>query len=327
MTTTAGAEVCHQITQHINKPDSKYFVGAGKIAEIKLFVEDKEANLVIFDAELTPSQKRNIEQAIGSKAKVIDRTELILDIFAQRARSEEGKLQVELAQLKYMAPRLVGQGIKLSQLGGGIGTRGPGETKLETQRRHIKERINVLEKKVAQISQNRSLQRRLRKQRQIPLVSIAGYTNAGKSTLFNALTNSEVLVEDKLFATLDPTIRELKEPKHFLLSDTVGFIQRLPTTLINAFQATLEEIVESDLILLVLDISHPNRSEHLKVIEDIFSQLKVNDYPKVIVFNKIDLLSSDELTTIRNQFPSALFVSAEKRIGFASIIQEIERRL
>lgn len=327
LTTTAGAEVCSQLTQNINKPDTKYFVGAGKIQEIKLLAEDKEADLVIFDAELTPSQKRNIEQAVGGKAKVIDRTELILDIFAQRARSEEGKLQVELAQLKYMAPRLVGKGIELSQLGGGIGTRGPGETRLETQRRHIKERINVLEKKVEQIGKTRSLQRRLRKQRQIPLVSIAGYTNAGKSTLFNALTNSNVLEEDKLFATLDPTIRELKDPKPFLLSDTVGFIQRLPTTLVNSFKATLEEIVESDLILLVLDISHPNRFEHLKVIEQIFDQLKVGDYPKVLVFNKVDVIPEDELEKLKRQFPEALFISARKKMGFETIINQIEERL
>lgn len=327
LTTMAGAEVCEQIAQSINKPDSRFYVGAGKIQEIQLIAEDKEADLIIFDSELTPSQKRNIEKEIGGRVKVIDRTELILDIFAQRALSEEGKLQVELAQLKYMAPRLLGKGIGLSQLGGGIGTRGPGETKLEVMRRHIKERINVLENKVKDLSQIRSVQRRLRKQRQIPLVSIAGYTNAGKSTLFNALTNSHVLTENKLFATLDPIIREIKRPYNFLLSDTVGFIQDLPTTLIDAFKATLEEIGEADLILTVLDASHPNRFEHLKVIKFIYEQLKVENYPELLVLNKVDLLSAEELDKLKSLFPLALCVSAENKIGLSSLIEEVSVKL
>ncbi|MDX1921146.1 MAG: GTPase HflX [Candidatus Caenarcaniphilales bacterium] len=324
---TAGAEICHQLSQKITKPDSRFYVGQGKIREIKLISEDKEADLVIFDDELTPSQKRNIEREIGKKTKVIDRTELILDIFAQRALSEEGKLQVELAQLKYMAPRLTGKGIELSQLGGGIGTRGPGETKLEVLRRHIRDRITFLEKKVEQISQTRSVQRRLRKQKRVPLVSIAGYTNAGKSTLFNALTDSKVLVENKLFATLDPTIREVKGPQNFLLSDTVGFIQKLPTTLVNAFKASLEEIVEADIILTVLDSSHPNRFEHLKTIHEIYELLEVENYDEILVFNKVDLLNEEERYALKKLHPDSLFISARERSGFSELLEEIDKRL
>jgi GTP-binding protein HflX len=327
LTTTAGAEVCHQITQNISHPDSRFYIGSGKVEEVRLITEEKEADLVIFDAELTPSQKRNLENAIGSKAKVIDRTELILDIFAQRAQSEEGKLQVELAQLKYLAPRLTGKGVSLSQLGGGIGTRGPGETKLEVQRRRIKERITFLENKVSQISKTRSLQRRLRKQRQTPLAALAGYTNAGKSTLFNALTGSGVLVENKLFATLDPTIRQARTEKSFLLSDTVGFIQKLPTTLVDSFKATLEEISEADLIVQVLEASHPNRLEHLEVIEAIFKQLGIQDYPKLLVFNKVDLLSETEKDKLKATFPEAIFVSADKRTGLDELTANIEKQL
>ncbi|MDJ0625348.1 MAG: GTPase HflX [Candidatus Caenarcaniphilales bacterium] len=325
---TAGATVCEEVNQNIDKPDSKFYVGQGKIKEIRLIAEDEEADLIIFDNELSPSQKRNIEKELGGNIKVIDRTELILDIFAQRARSEEGKLQVELAQLKYLAPRLAGKGIELSQLGGGIGTRGPGETKLETQRRHIKERIYVLEKKVAQIGKTRSIQRRARKQKRMPLVSIAGYTNAGKSTLFNTLTNSKVVVEDKLFATLDPTIREIKRKSNsFLLSDTVGFIQNLPTTLVNAFKATLEEISEADLILTIIDASHPNRMEHLKTIEEIYVHLNVDRYPQLLVFNKIDLVSAQEKEFLKNSYPNGLYVSASEKQGLEVLVKEVDQIL
>jgi GTP-binding protein HflX len=327
LATTAGADVVGEVCQKISKPDPKFFVGSGKIQEIKILTQEKRVDLVIFDTELSPSQKRNIEKEIGSDVKIIDRTELILDIFAQRALSDEGKLQVELAQLKYMAPRLVGKGVSLSQLGGGIGTRGPGETKLETQRRHIKERIRQLEDKVDKLSNTRSVQRRMRKQSRTPLVSIVGYTNAGKSTLFNKLTGSKAFAEDKLFATLDPTIREIKGEANFLVSDTVGFIQNLPTTLVDAFRATLEEVCEADLLLLVLDASHPNRLEHLEVIYDIFKQLKVDKYPQLMVFNKIDLLKESELDVLKNAFPKAIFTSSTKNIGVDELTHELIKRL
>jgi GTPase len=327
LVTTAGAEVCHQLAQNISQPDTKFYIGSGKVEEVRLIAEEKNADLVIFDTELTPSQERNLEKALGGRVKVIDRTELILDIFAQRAQSEEGKLQVELAQLKYMAPRLTGKGVSLSQLGGGIGTRGPGETKLEVQRRRIKDRISFLENKVEQIGKTRSLQRRLRKQRQIPLAALAGYTNAGKSTLFNALTHSEVLVENKLFATLDPTIRQVNNEQPFLLSDTVGFIQKLPTTLIDSFKATLEEISEADLILVVIEASHPNRLEHLQVIEDIFKQLGIEDYPRLLVFNKVDLLNQTEREKLGDLFPKAVFVSADKKLGLNELEAIIKEKL
>jgi GTPase len=311
---TAGAEISYKLSQKINKPDTRFYIGQGKVQELKLISEDREVDLVIFDDELSPSQKRNLERELGKKIKVIDRTELILDIFAQRALSEEGKLQVELAQLKYIAPRLAGRGIEMSQLGGGIGTRGPGETQLEVMKRNLKDRISFLEKKVTQISQTRSLQRRLRKQRKIPLVSIAGYTNAGKSTLFNKLTNADVLVENKLFATLDPTIREVKGQENFLLSDTVGFIQKLPTTLIDAFKASLEEITEADIILTLLDASHPNRFEHLKTIHEVYKTLGVEDYEELLVFNKIDMLNPDDLAGIQKLYPKSVYISVKKEI-------------
>jgi GTP-binding protein HflX len=323
LATTAGAEICHQLTQNIDKPDSKYYIGSGKVEELHLIAEEKEADLVIFDAELSPAQSRNIERILGDKIKVIDRTELILDIFAQRAKTDEGKLQVELAQMKYMAPRLAGSGTALSKLGGGIGTRGPGETKLEVQRRRIKERITFLEKKVDQISKNRSLQRRLRKQKRIPIVAIAGYTNAGKSTLFNSITGSDVLAENKLFATLDPTIRQINNPRPFLIIDTVGFIQKLPTTLISSFRATLEEIQEADMIVVVAESNHPNRIEHLQVIEKVFEDLEVEKYKRLLVFNKCDLLTDEDKNYLEKLYPEALFISAQKKIGLKLVIEKM----
>jgi GTP-binding protein HflX len=324
---TAGAEVVQQISQNINKPDPRFYIGSGKVGELAIAAEEQEADLIIFDHELSASQKRNLEEALGRKIKVLDRTELILDIFAMRAQTEEGKLQVELAQLKYLAPRLAGKGITLSQLGGGIGTRGPGETKLEVQRRRLRERISFLEKKVAEISKTRSLQRRKRQINRIPLVAIAGYTNAGKSTLFNILTGAKVLAEDKLFATLDPTIRQIEQSKPFLLGDTVGFIQNLPTTLIDAFKATLEEIIEADLILVLVEANHPSRLEHLEVIKQIFAQLKVENYPQLLVFNKTDLLEQPEMQALHKSFPEALFVSAQQKQGLKTLMQEIELKL
>ncbi|MDX1918587.1 MAG: GTPase HflX [Candidatus Caenarcaniphilales bacterium] len=327
LTTTAGAEVCQTIVQSISQADPKFYIGAGKVQELKLIAEEQGADLVIFDAELSPAQGRNIERVLGKRIKIVDRTELILDIFAQRARSEEGKLQVELAQLKYAAPRLVGGFSALSKLGGGIGTRGPGETKLEVRRRRIKERISFLEAKVAEIGRTRSIQRRRRQQNRIPLVSLAGYTNAGKSTLFNALTKSEVLVENKLFATLDPSLRQVNRPNQqpFILSDTVGFIQNLPTSLVDSFRATLEEIFESDLILIVIDASHPNRLDHLEVIKDILHQLKVDKHKKYLVFNKSDLLPQDEQKHLKRKFPDSIFLSAKTKAGLEELLSVVNK--
>jgi len=309
---TAGAQTVGTIFQNIKTPDLRFFIKSGKLQELDLLIQEKEADLVIFDHELSPSQTRNIEKALASSVKVIDRTELILDIFAQRAQSQEGQLQVELAQLEYLAPKLIGQGINLSRLGGGIGSRGPGESKLETQRRKIKDRISFLQQKVGQISKIRQTQKRARKKSEIRTVSLAGYTNAGKSTLFNLLTNSSVLTEDKLFATLDPKTRLVKHnQKEFLISDTVGFIQNLPTSLVKSFRATLEQVKEADLILIILESNHPKKFKHLEIIEKLFKQeLAIDKYQGKLVFNKIDLLTELELRNLKEEYPEALFVSS-----------------
>lgn len=328
LTDTAGGEIKFKLKQNIKSPDPKYFIGSGKLQELKLLIQRHSADLVIFDGELSPAQARNIERELGERVKVLDRTELILDIFAQRAKSNEGKIQVELAQLKYLAPRLAGGYKSLSKLGGGIGTRGPGETKIEVERRQIKQRISYLEKKVDEIAKIRQTQRRQRQKNRLPLVSLVGYTNAGKSTIFKTLTLADVLVEDKLFATLDPTIRKLRHKANpeFLLSDTVGFIQNLPTTLVDAFKATLEEISESDLLLLTLDASHPNRTEHLKVIKDILSELSLNEHKRLLVFNKIDLVSDKEKVILEEAFPEALFISAKRKIGLEEMLDKVCER-
>lgn len=322
---TAGAYIASEVKQNVRKPDSRFFVGSGKIQELALVVEHHSADMVIFDGELTPAQTRNIERELGQKVKVLDRTELILDIFAQRAQTREGKLQVELAQLKYLAPRLAGIYKSLSKLGGGIGTRGPGETQIEVDRRRIRDRIDYLQKQVNDIQKNRSNQRQQRKANAVPLVSLVGYTNAGKSTLFRTLTKADVLVEDKLFATLDPTIRRvnLPESEPFLLSDTVGFIQNLPTTLVDAFKATLEEIAESDLLLLVLDVSHPNRMEHLEVINDILEQIGVQGTSHLLVFNKSDRITEDEKEALQQHYPEAVFISAVERHNIEGLLDRI----
>ena len=330
---TAGAEVCAELSQKIRQQiDPRFFIGSGKIQELALLVDKHTADIIIFDGELSPAQTRNIEREIP-KAKIIDRTELILDIFAQRARSSEGKLQVELAQLKYLAPRLAGGYKALSKLGGGIGTRGPGETKLEVEKRNIKERINYLEKKVEEIGKTRSVQRNKRQseREKLKLVSLVGYTNAGKSTLFRSITKTEVLVENKLFATLDPTVRRVNysQDLNFLLSDTVGFIQNLPTTLIKAFKATLEEIAQSDLLAIVIDSGHPERLNHLKVINNILEELELSGKNKILVFNKIDLITQEERESLRDKFKefSPVFLSAEKKQGIENLILKIQEEI
>ena len=292
---TAGAIVAGQVIQKKSKPDNAFFLGRGKVDEIGMLAQNTEADLLILDDEISPSQQRNLEMSTG--LRVIDRTALILDIFAQRARSAAGKLQVELAQLKYNLPRLGGQGLVLSRQGGGIGTRGPGETKLEMDRRRIHGRIHDLEERIAKLKSQRQLHRVQRKNSRIPSAALVGYTNAGKSTILNALfAGDEVLAEDKLFATLDPTTRliRLDEKQELLLTDTVGFIQKLPHTLVSAFQATLEETVEADLLLHVVDASDANYELQIKAVMEVLREIGAQDKPSVFVFNKVDKLPEEE---------------------------------
>lgn len=286
---TAGAEVEARVTQRRETPDSATFIGSGRLREIKNFCADNDVDLLIFDSELTPSQQRNIEDI--TDVRVVDRTQLILDIFAARARSGEGKLQVELAQLKYLLPRLGGKGTSMSRLGGGIGTRGPGETKLESDRRHIRRRIKNLEDGLEALSRRRKLARERREKDEVETVAIVGYTNAGKSTLMNALTQAGVLAEDKLFATLDPTSRALTLPdgRRVMLIDTVGFIRRLPHGLVEAFKSTLEEAASATLILNVCDASSPDCAEHLEVTNRLLEELGCKGKPIIAVFNKCDV--------------------------------------
>ncbi|NLO97691.1 MAG: GTPase HflX [Peptococcaceae bacterium] len=289
---TAGAQVIGKIIQKQSSLNSTTVITQGKLEELQFMVQASNANLVIMEAELSGTQQRNLEEALG--CKVLSRTALILDIFAQRARSKEGKLQVELAQLEYMLPRLSGTGTALSRLGGGIGTRGPGETKLETNRRHIRARISHLKRELAAISKQRNTLRQNRQKNDIPLVSLVGYTNAGKSTLLNTLCSTQVLAEDKLFATLDTTIRRLPLPsgRTVLMADTVGFIRRLPPGLLAAFKSTLEEVVLADLILIVADASDPQVEDQIRIVDEILIELKAEDKPTLIALNKIDRLAT-----------------------------------
>ena len=290
LTRSADAEPVASMIQKRPAPDGATCVGSGMLKEIAQFCKSHGIDLLIFDCELSPTQIRNIEEDAG--VRVVDRTILILDIFAARARSREGKLQVELAQLQYLLPRLTGKGTELSRLGGGIGTRGPGETKLETSRRHIRTRISHLKAELSEIEKNTDLIRRRRKKNNMPTVALAGYTNAGKSTLLNLLTDSDVLAENKLFATLDPTVRLLTLPdkREVLLSDTVGFINKLPHQLVEAFKSTLDEVVYADVILNVVDASDPDFSDHIEVVNRIFGELGVKNRKIICVFNKTDQL-------------------------------------
>lgn len=290
---TAGAVVVAKVIQNKDKPDNAYFLGKGKVEEIAMLAQNEDADLLIIDDEISPSQQRNLELSTG--LRVVDRTALILDIFAQRARSSAGKLQVELAQLKYNLPRLGGQGLVLSRLGGGIGTRGPGETKLEMDRRRIHGRIHELEERIDKLKKQRSLHRKQRKHSAIASAALVGYTNAGKSTILNALSDADVLAEDKLFATLDPTTRlvNLDERQQILLTDTVGFIQKLPHTLVSAFQATLEETTEADLLIHVVDASDPNYELQIKAVVNVLEEIGAKEKPAIFVFNKADCLTGE----------------------------------
>jgi GTP-binding protein HflX len=321
----AGAQVVGRIFQHRPRVSPRYFIGEGKAEEIRRTREELKSDLVIFDHNLSPIQQRSLEERIGPK--VIDRTQLILDIFAQRARSNEGKLQVELAQLSYLLPRLVGKGKALSRLGAGIGTRGPGEKKLEEDRRRITDRISRIKKDILAIQKRRESQRENRREGPVPTVSLVGYTNAGKSTLFNALCRETMLVSPALFATLDPVLRrvEFSDGLHFYLSDTVGFLKRLPLELVSSFQATLEEVKEADCLCHVIDISSPAAEEQTQAVENILSQIGSADLPVIKVFNKIDLLPSQEDLLARNLLPGErnVYVSARTGVGISSLKDRI----
>lgn len=316
---TAGADVLGRLVQKRESPDKATCLGQGRLQELALLVENNEADLVIFDRELTATQQRNVEDALP--CRVVDRTMLILDIFAGRARSAEGRLQVELAQLQYLLPRLAGQGVALSRLGGGIGTRGPGETKLESDRRHIRRRIQALRNQLQAVEQQRILRRDRRRKDNIQTVAIVGYTNAGKSTLMNRLTGAGVLAEDKLFATLDTTARALKLPdgRTVLLIDTVGLVRRLPHHLVDAFRSTLEEAAEADVILNLCDSSSEDAAEHLSVTRELLAQLGCTDRPIVTVFNKCDLPAALPLT----DRDGAVCISAATGQGIDMLLQRL----
>lgn len=321
---TAGGEVLQAVTQKRSRLHPQTVVGEGKVQEIALTAQTIGANLIVFNRDLSPAQVRNLEIQIG--IRVVDRTEVILDIFAQRAQSGAGKLQVELAQLEYMLPRLTGRGQAMSRLGGGIGTRGPGETKLETERRAIGRRIARLQQEVNQLQAHRSRLRQNRQHQEVPSVALVGYTNAGKSTLLNVLTNAEVYTADQLFATLDPTTRRLvipdaitEELMPIVLTDTVGFIHELPPALMDAFRATLEEVTEADALLHLVDLSHPAWHSHIRSVMAILSEMPVTPGPALVAFNKIDCASSEALALAREEFPQAVFISASERLGLDTL--------
>ncbi|MBO4306223.1 MAG: GTPase HflX, partial [Clostridia bacterium] len=324
---TAGAEVVGTVPIKKRSIDNATYVGSGKAEELSLMGSELEADLFIFDDELSAIQQRNLEETLG--ASVIDRTTLILDIFAARAQSREGKLQVELAQLKYRLPRLLGQGQILSRLGGGIGTRGPGEKKLEIDRRRIRRRVYELEEELAGVTKQRELRSEGRRGGGTPLIALVGYTNAGKSTLLNALTNAGVLAEDKLFATLDPVVRGIKLPSgtEAILSDTVGFINKLPHDLVNAFRSTLEEVSKADVILHIIDISSDYHEAQMRVVEDVLSDLGAGDTPRINVFNKCDLLGEYPHATPDTDARPLLFISAKNGRGLEELLDAAETLL
>lgn len=315
---TAGGEIVGQTSQHIDAPTPRTFIGKGKVEEILHSVQKCGIDTVAIDDELTPTQNANLERAWN--VKVLDRTAVILDIFAKRAHTKEGRLQVELAQLEYIQPRLKGMWAHFSQQTGGIGTRGPGETQLEVDRRRVRERITRLKKRLEEVKTHRMIQRQKREAVPLPVFSIVGYTNAGKSTLFNALTKAEVFVEDKLFATLDPTVRRLKLPsgRHILLTDTVGFIRKLPHTLIEAFKATFEEVAFSDGLIHVVDVSDAEVFQHMQTVEEVLLELNLNHKPFLTVFNKIDRGPA------RLNGCKGIGVSALTGEGLAALIEAIE---
>ncbi len=323
----AGGVVVLRVLQDRPKPDPATFLGSGKVASLAAACDEVAADVVIFDNELTPAQLRNLEKAL--ERKVVDRTQLILDIFARRAHTREGKLQVELAQLKYLMPRLVGSGAALSRLGGGIGTRGPGETKLETDRRRIRYRVSVLGREIDAVRRRRSQLRERRHKAAVPTAALVGYTNAGKTTLFNRLTGDEAVVSNALFVTLDPLVRKVRLPdrRELLVSDTVGFIERLPHSLVAAFRATLEEVASADLLVHVIDASSPERERHIGAVRTVLGEVGAERVPALEVFNKCDLLDHDEAARLRAVYPGALYVSALQGDGRDELIAAMEARL
>ena len=325
---TAGAEVVARFLQKRPKPDPAFFIGRGKVQELALYVQQENVDLCIFDDELSPAQQRNIEQAMG--VRVLDRTALILDIFAQRAHTNEGKLQVELAQLQYTLPRIMGKGLSLSRLGGGIGTRGPGETKLEVDRRRIRDRIAYIKGCISKVKNVRTLQRSGRAKASVPTVSLVGYTNAGKSTLLNTLTNSDIYAQDQLFATLDPTTRQLELPnkQQAILTDTVGFIQRLPHQLVAAFQSTLEEVVEADVLLHVIDVSHELYKEQANAVYHVLEELGAKEKTIITVYNKIDKLPEGSALAERlAREENSICISAKARLNLDGLLALIAENL
>lgn len=355
LTLSALGTVAASLTANVRHPSPSHFIRGGKIEELRQEIEKTGANVVITSVDLSPVQARNLETACG--VRIVDRTGLILDIFARRAVSSDGKLQVELAQMQYLLPRLVGQGVIMSRLGGGIGTRGPGEQKLEVDRRKIRRRITYIEEQLEKLRTHRSQMRRGRRQKGLAQVAIVGYTNAGKSTLLNALTGADAYVEDRLFATLDPKTRiyedgpntdqskrsgdwgrpcqplgnEIKDkggtPHSMLFTDTVGFIRDLPHGLVKAFHATLEEVLEADLVLIVVDASTEHAAQHMLVVEQVLDELGAGSRKKILVLNKTDLLGEPEKVRLRDAFPEAVLVSAAQKQGLAELIAAVRSQL
>src|SRR5687768_11373528 len=311
----AGASVVLRTLQDRPKPDPATYIGSGKVASLAAACAEADVDVVIFDNELTPAQLGHLAEKL--ERKVLDRTQLILDIFARRARTREGKWQVELAQLKYLLPRLAGSSTALSRLGGGIGTRGPGETKLETDRRRIRVRIQSIQREIDQVRQRRSQLRERRQKRSVPTVALVGYTNAGKTTLFNRMTNEQAAVSDALFVTLDPLVRQVKlrDQRELLVSDTVGFIDRLPHALVAAFRATLEEVAEADLALHIIDAASPDRERHMSAVRRVLEEVGAGSVPVIDVYNKIDAIGPDERRRLQAADPAAALVSARTGEG------------
>ena len=328
LASSAGAEVVATVTQKLQKPTAPYYIGKGKAELIKESLQDRRVTSVIFDDELSPAQGRNLENLLARK--VLDRTQLILDIFAQRARSREGRLQIELAQLQYLLPRLTKMWHHLSRQTGGIGTRGPGETQLEVDRRRVQERIARLERELESVRKTRAIQRQGRKRHQWPVAAVVGYTNAGKSTLLNLLTGADVVAENKLFATLDPTTRSFVLPnkQRVLLTDTVGFLRKLPHTLIESFKATLEEVSEADLLIHVVDLGHPRVDEQMLAVDKVIKELGAFGKQTVTVFNKIDQLTNPELAdTYPKRFPNSVAISALTGEGVGNLVRALQDAL
>jgi GTP-binding protein HflX len=324
---SAGARVVGTLLQERARRDPATLIGRGKVEEVKQRAEEGEADVLLFDEDLTPAQQRNLEREVGRKT--LDRTQLILDIFARRARTREGRLQVELAQLDYMLPRLAGKGVMLSRLGGGIGTRGPGETKLETDRRRIRQRIQAIKREIEHVRRERLVRREARGRREAPVVALVGYTNAGKSTLFNALTRGSAVVSDQLFMTLDPLVRKVRlgPGRELLLVDTVGFIQKLPHALVAAFRATLEEVKEADLLLHVVDASADGVEGREAAVEAVLGEIGAGDRPRVLVLNKSDRTPPDRLRALAEARAGAVVVSALGGAGLAGLLEAAAARL